>query len=97
MTTTNAATKPATSPPSVHAQIPTLAATAAVLLPGMKHARSLIDVSIRVLEYFHQHAASDSASGTFTPPPKAEHHLVEEAEKIKALLSAFGRLNDRNH
>ena len=97
MTPPNTATKPAASPASVHTQIPTLEATAAILLPGMKHARSLIDVSIRVLEYFHQHAASDSASGTFTPPPKAERDLVEEAEKIKALLSAFGRLNDRNH
>ena len=97
MTPTNTATKPAASPGSVHAQIPTLAATAALLLPGMKHARSLLDVSIRVLEYFHQHAANDSASGTLTPPPKAERALVEEAEKVKALLSAFGRLNDKNH
>ncbi len=40
---------------------------------------------------------NDSATGKFTAPEKAEPDLVEEAEKIKALLSAFGRLNDKNH
>jgi hypothetical protein len=32
--------------------------TAAMLLPGMKHTRSLLDVSIRVLEYFATHATA---------------------------------------
>jgi hypothetical protein len=41
-----------------------LQATAAVLLPGMKHARSLLDVSIRVLEYFERHGDADEAHRT---------------------------------
>lgn len=36
--------------------IPTLQAIAATVLPGMRHARALLDVSIRVLEYFERHA-----------------------------------------
>jgi hypothetical protein len=96
MTATQSATQCA-SAASAQAKIPTLQATAAMLLPGMKHARSLLDVSIRVLEYFQHHAANDCAAGKFTAPQKAAPDLVEEAEKIKALLSAFGRLNDPNH
>jgi hypothetical protein len=42
------------------------------ILPGMKHARSLLDVSIRVLEYFESHAARDAAAGTVTASQKVE-------------------------
>ena len=77
--------------------IPTLQATAAMLLPGMKHARSLLDISIRVLEYFERQAARDAATGKCAPPQMAEPNLVAEAENVKALLSAFGRLNSRSH
>jgi hypothetical protein len=77
--------------------IPTLRATAAMLLPGMRHARSLLDVSIRVLEYFERHAAVDAAAGKLSAPQEAEPRLVAEAEQVKALLSAFGRLNGKNH
>lgn len=73
--------------------IPTLQATAAMLLPGMQHARSLLDVSIRVLEYFNKHASQDAATGTATPLPSVEPDLVQEAEKAKAMLTAFGRLH----
>ena len=41
--------------------IPSLHAPAAIMLPGMRHARALLDVSIRVLEYFDRHAARDAA------------------------------------
>jgi hypothetical protein len=75
----------------------TLQATAAMFLPGMKHARSLLDVSIRVLEYFESHAASDAAAGQVTTSRKVEPRLIEEAENVKALLCAFGRLNETNH
>jgi hypothetical protein len=47
--------------------IPTLQATSKVLLPGMKQVRSLLDVSIRVLEYFATHAAREPAGGAVTP------------------------------
>ncbi len=77
--------------------IPTLQATAAMLLPGMRHARSLLDVSIRVLEYFESHAAHDTAVGKVTAQQKTEPNLVAEAENVKALLSAFGRLNGTSH
>jgi hypothetical protein len=79
--------------------IPTLQATAASLLPGMKHARSLLDVSIRVLEYFETHALKDAANGTCTVLRTAtEHHtLHREAENVKALLTAFGRLHGKSH
>ena len=77
--------------------VPTLQATAVMLLPGMKHARSLLDVSIRVLEYFETHAARDIAAGTATALQAAEPNLVKEAEQVKALLSAFGRLHGRSN
>ena len=77
--------------------IPTLQATAAMLLPGMRHARSLLDVSIRVLEYFERHASLDAAAGKLTAQQEAEPGLVADAENVRALLSAFGRLNGKSH
>ena len=77
--------------------VPTLQATAAMLLPGMKHARSLLDVSIRVLQYFESHAARDLATGTATTLQGAEPNLVKEAEQVKAMLSAFGRLHGQGN
>ena len=73
--------------------IPTLQATAAMLLPGMKHARSLLDVSIRVLEYFETHVASDAENGKLTTWKKVEPNLLKDAEQVRAMLSAFGRLH----
>jgi hypothetical protein len=73
--------------------IPTLQATAAAVLPGMRQARALLDVSIRVLEYFERHAARDAVTGeatTFKPEPG----LQKEVENVRALLAAFGRLHD---
>jgi hypothetical protein len=75
--------------------IPTLHATAAVMLPGMKQARALLDVSIRVLEYFERHAARDVATGTSTTFTPAEPSLQKEVENVKALLAAFGRLHEK--
>jgi hypothetical protein len=72
--------------------IPTLQATAATVLPGMKQARSLLDISIRVLEYFEKHAARDAANRTFTTLQDVEPELIADAEQVKALLSAFGKL-----
>jgi hypothetical protein len=77
--------------------IPTLQATAVMLLPGMKHARSLLDVSIRVLQYFESHAARDAAKGTATTFQGEESHLIKEAEQVRALLSAFGRLHGKSN
>ena len=77
--------------------VPTLQATAAMLLPGMKHARSLLDVSIRVLQYFESHAARDLATGKATALQGAEPSLIEDAEQVKAMLSAFGRLHGRKN
>ena len=77
--------------------VPTLQATAALLLPGMKHARSLLDVSIRVLQYFESHAARDLATGTATTLQAVEPNLVKEAEQVKAMLSAFGRLHGQSN
>jgi hypothetical protein len=74
--------------------IPTLRATAAVLLPGMKHARALLDVSIRVLEYFERHAAHDAATGTATNFKPVGPDFKKEVENAKALLAAFGRLHE---
>lgn len=77
--------------------IPALQATAAMLLPGMKHARSMLDVSIHVLQYFESRALTDSANGTLSVPLAAERTLLEEAENVKAMLTAFGRLNDKRN
>ena len=68
-----------------------------MLLPGMKHARSLLDVSIRVLEYFERQASLDAAAGKLSAAQEAEPDLVAEAVQVRALLSAFRRLNERNH
>lgn len=74
---------------------PSLQATARTLLPGMKHARSLLDVSIRVLEYFEAQAVHDAATGTATSLP-VDPKLMRDAAEVRALLVAFGRLNSAN-
>ena len=74
---------------------PTLQATAAAVLPGMRRARALLDVSIRVMEYFERHPARDASSGASTNSAPAGPSTPTEAEHVKALLEAFGRLHDR--
>jgi hypothetical protein len=78
----------------VQEQIAAIEATARMLLPGMRHARALMDVSIRVLEYFDRYAARDAANGTATSFKAAEPDLQREVENVRALLSAFGRLHE---
>ena len=73
--------------------IPSLQATASTLLPGLKQARSLLDVSIRVLEYFESHAAREAAKGTATSL-RVDPALVRDAVQVRAMLTAFGRLTD---
>lgn len=74
--------------------IPTLQATAATVLPGMRQARALLDVSIQVLEYFERHAAREVTSGTCVSFKRPEPGLMKEVENVKALLRAFGRLHE---
>ena len=82
---------------NVKDHIPTLQATAATVLPGMKQARSLLDIAIRVLEYFEKHAASDAANRTATPLRGVDPSLLSDAEQVKAMLSAFGKLHARGN
>jgi hypothetical protein len=78
-----------------HEHIPVLQATASLLLPGMRHARSLMDVSIRVLEYFEQHAAREAITGKGVRFEPADPVLIQEAESLKAMFVTFGRLQER--
>ena len=57
---------------------PDLADAATLLLPGLQHARSLLDVAIRVLSHFAN------------PPPQAALSNAEAAAKIRRLLAEFG-------
>ena len=77
--------------------IPSLQATAATVLPGMRHARSLLDVSIRVLEYFEKHAASDAENHTLTPLKDIPPQLIADVTQVKAMLRAFGKLGGNEH
>lgn len=58
---------------------PPLADAAATLLPGLQHAASLLEVAIRVLQYF----ASQ-------PSPAASGSHAVEAAKVRQLLATFG-------
>ena len=78
---------------NVKDHIPTLRATAAQVLPGMKQARSVLDIAIRVLEYFEKHAASDAANRTATPLKGVDPSLLSDAEQLAAMISAFGRMH----
>lgn len=77
--------------------IPSLQATAATVLPGMRQARSLLDVSIRVLEYFEKHAASDAENHTLTPLKDIPPQLIADVTQVKAMLHAFGKLGGKEH
>ena len=77
---------------SVHANIPMLRAQAAMLMPGMRHARSLLDTAICVLEYFEKDAVRDASGGRVTSQTRADPALADEAERMVAMLSAFRRL-----
>ena len=83
--------------PNLKGQIPTLQAAATMLLPGMRHARSLLDVSIRVLDYFEKQVTQDATGGAGVTKQLAEPNLVKEAEQVRALLTAFGRLNGKSN
>jgi len=71
-----------TSPPSPEAlnnnKSPSLADAATMLLPGLQHTRSLLDVAIRVLSHFAH------------PQPQAALSNAEAAAKIRRLLAEFG-------
>ena len=57
---------------------PQLSEAALILLPGLQHARSLLDVAIRVLAHFaKQHPQ----------PPLSD---AEQALRVRRLLAAFG-------
>ena len=77
---------------SVHSNIPMLQAQAAILVPGMRHARSLLDTAISVLEYFEKDAARDASGDRVTGRSRADPGLAEAAERMVAMLSAFRRL-----
>jgi hypothetical protein len=77
--------------------IPSLQATAATVLPGMRQARSLLDVSIRVLEYFEKHAASDAENHTLTSLKDIPPQLIADVTQVKAMLRAFGKLGGKEH
>ena len=69
--------------------LPPIEEAAAMLLPGLRHARSLIEVAIRVLQYFEVHTKDGVQT---VVPKKPDEKLAEEVEQVKALLSAFGQL-----
>lgn len=52
---------------------------ATVLLPGLRHARSLLDVAIQTLTHFANQ------------PPQAPPDKAAEVAKIRRLLAEFGR------
>ena len=63
-----------------------------MLLPGLKHARSLVEVAIRVLQYFEVR----SQDGLKTVIPKTpDEKFAEDVEQLKALLSVFGTLRPK--
>ena len=63
---------------SSHDKSPPLADVAATFLPGLQHARSLIDVAVQVLSYF--------ANARAVPLSDAQ-----VAAKVRRLLAEFGR------
>lgn len=77
---------------NVNVNIPMLQAQAAMLMPGMRHARSLLDTAIYVLEYFEKHAARDAVGDGVSGRFRADPALAEEAERMVAMLRAFRRL-----
>ena len=74
--------------------IPALHATAAVMLPGMRQARALLDATIQVYEYFDRHATRDVHTRTFTGFTPAPKTLQTEVEKLKDLLESFSLLHE---
>jgi hypothetical protein len=75
--------------------IPVQQAMASLLLPGMRHARGLMDISIRVLEYLEQHAAREAITGKGVRLAPADPVLIEEAENLKVMFTTFTRLQER--
>ena len=50
-----------------------------------------------MLEYFKHQAAKDAAEGKGVAIEDADEHLIREAENVKALLNAFGRLHGKKN
>jgi hypothetical protein len=74
-------------------QIPSLHAIAVQMLPGMRQARALLDVSVHVLEYFERHAEYEATTGKPAPFELADRARVEEVEQLRSMLNAFRRLH----
>jgi len=75
-----------------HQALPPIEDAAAMPLPGLKHARSLIEVAIRVLQYFELR----NPDGLKTVIPKTpDERLAEDVEQLKALLSVFSTLRPK--
>ena len=77
---------------TVRANIPMLQAQASMLMPGMRHARTLLDTAICVLEYFEGHAAADARDGAGASEFRADPLLTGAVDRMVAMLSAFRRL-----
>jgi len=75
-----------------HQALPPIEDAAAMLLPGLKHARSLIEVAIRVLQYFEVRNPDDLKT---VIPKTPDENLFEDVEQLKPLLSVFGALRPK--
>jgi hypothetical protein len=73
-------------------RMPPLYEGAATLLPGLQHARSLIDTAILICEHYAKQSpkSTDALNG-----PSESERLGESVQKTRDLLAAFNRSRTR--
>jgi hypothetical protein len=68
--------------------------TALEMLPGFKQAQAQLAVATHVIEYFARYPELEISPGVYQEFPLAEAKLLEEISQLKAMLSAFGGLQE---
>lgn len=74
--------------------MPSLADGAARLLPGLQHARAVLDTAIQVCEYYAKQAPHADADARVRQ--SAANTLAENVHKTKLILAAYERPRRRS-
>ena len=69
---------------NVQQSLPLLRETARRILPGLRHLQAQLDITVRVLTYIESQTEST-----------ADPALIEAAEEMQSLFSAFNRIQSR--
>jgi hypothetical protein len=78
---------------NVQKQLPVLCDSARRMLPGLLHARTHLDIAVKVLTYFDVHAQQERSTGVRHATVGTDPALLESAKQMQSLFSAYCRIH----